>query len=97
MSDFANLLGKLDHSAKQVASRTRKHYESDDESDKHTANKKQKVTGPKIFHPPSDAHKLTIKLSFLGIGAQKSGTSWLHEILNLNHDLSLPMYVSSIH
>lgn len=42
------------------------------------------------FVPPHDAHELTVEISFLCIGAQKAGTTWLHEILRRHPDLSLP-------
>ena len=39
---------------------------------------------------PRDVNQLSIQLSFLGIGAQKAGTSWLHSMLGLHSQLSLP-------
>ena len=39
---------------------------------------------------PHDVNQLSIQLSFLGIGAQKAGTSWLHSMLGLHSQLSLP-------
>jgi len=40
---------------------------------------------------PSDQQDLTIQLSFLCIGAQKAGTTWLHEILQLHPNVCLPV------
>eukprot|EP00978_Attheya_sp_CCMP212_P007518 scaffold17420_cov39-Attheya_sp.AAC.1 len=40
--------------------------------------------------PPRDIRDLSISVSFLCIGAQKAGTTWLHEMLRQNPRLSLP-------
>lgn len=39
---------------------------------------------------PSDAGELSVKLSFLCIGAQKAGSTWLHEMLRRHPSLCLP-------
>ena len=45
------------------------------------------------FVLPRDIKDLSVTVSFLGIGAQKAGTSWLHKMLSVHEDLSLPEYV----
>lgn len=37
-----------------------------------------------------DLQELTVHISFLGIGAQKAGTSWLHTMLSCHPQLNLP-------
>ena len=44
----------------------------------------------KVVKLPNDARDLTINLSFLCIGAQKSATSWLHNILDLHKSINVP-------
>lgn len=39
---------------------------------------------------PSDYRQLTVRVGFFCIGAQKGGTTWLHEMLSKCKDLSLP-------
>eukprot|EP00562_Extubocellulus_spinifer_P000491 CAMPEP_0178480572 /NCGR_PEP_ID=MMETSP0696-20121128/5767_1 /TAXON_ID=265572 /ORGANISM="Extubocellulus spinifer, Strain CCMP396" /LENGTH=355 /DNA_ID=CAMNT_0020108021 /DNA_START=86 /DNA_END=1153 /DNA_ORIENTATION=- len=39
---------------------------------------------------PADKRELTLSISFLCIGAQKSGTTWLHELLSKHPSLCLP-------
>ena len=46
---------------------------------------------PASSTPPIDLQDLSIKLSFLCIGAQKAGTTWLHEILQSHPNLCLPV------
>lgn len=61
---------------------------------KHSSN--QKMEGPvsiRTPHVPRDIKDLSVKVSFLGIGAQKAGTSWLHKMLSVHEHLSLPEYV----
>lgn len=40
---------------------------------------------------PRDIHQLTIRPSFFCIGAQKAGTTWLHEMLRRHDGISLPV------
>jgi hypothetical protein len=37
------------------------------------------------------------KLFFLGIGAEKAGTSWLHNCLNKNIEVNLPIQIKELH
>lgn len=109
MSEFAKLLGKLETSAnKAVESATstnRKRPKPSDvnattsDNEESKANristyKKQRVKDRQnVSVLPRDINDLTIKISFLGIGAQKAGTSWLHKMLSVHDNLSLPEYV----
>jgi len=49
--------------------------------------KRKSIKNPR----PTDVDQLSITLSFLCIGAQKAGTSWLHQILSQHSNLSLPI------
>ena len=109
MSEFAKLLGRLESSAnkavKSATSTNRKRTQpskidattSDNEENKvnRTSRYKKQRVDDKQFNlvAPRDIKDLTIKISFLGIGAQKAGTSWLHKMLSVHDNLSLPEYV----
>jgi hypothetical protein len=103
MSDFAKLLGNLKNTAKKASASSSKRSRLDedpenkndhhDNYDKHgRVSKKSKVqlVEKQITAMPKDVNQLSIKLSFLGIGAQKAGTSWLHQMLGFHENLSLP-------
>ncbi len=93
MSDFNQLLGKLQATAQKVAtSKKRKTHEEgvDDTSSNCAAPPSRKRKGASLIRRPVDFHDLTINISFLCIGAQKAGTTWLHQMLNLHPDLCLP-------
>lgn len=82
MSDFTSLLGQLDQSAKRApreqGSEDRRKRPRRDEVRKNDESL------------PADARELKIKISFLCIGAQKAGTTWLHEMLRKIPGLGLP-------
>jgi len=46
---------------------------------------------------PRDYKGLSIKLSFLCIGAQKAGTTWLHKMLQQNPSICLPQHQKELH
>ncbi len=98
MSNFANLLGKLENSANLAVKTSRKRPQpskndgdSCDRTDtaRRSQIKKLKEDNVASF-VPRDVNQLSIEISFLGIGAQKSGTTWLHKILSAHQNLSLP-------
>jgi len=49
------------------------------------------------FIPPKDYKDMSIPLSFLCIGAQKAGTTWLHEILRTHPNICLPRNCKEVH
>ena len=92
MSDFASLLGKLQDAAKseKEATANKKKRKVQDSQDQEQQNSRQRQRQePKIIRP-RDAHELKVKVSFFCIGAQKAGTTWLHEMLNRHPNLALP-------
>lgn len=93
MSDFASLLGKLQDTAKTAQEATAnpkkrrvRHVQEDQEQQN---SKRRQRTERKVVRP-RDIHDLKVKISFLCIGAQKAGTTWLHEMLNRHPNLALP-------
>lgn len=46
---------------------------------------------------PNDTHLLSVKIDFLCIGAQKAGTTWLHEMLRKIPGLGLPQNTKEVH
>lgn len=46
---------------------------------------------------PRDHRDLTVSLSFLCIGAQKAGTTWLHEMLQNHSQVALPIRQKELH
>ena len=96
MSDFASLLGSLKQSAKQAkdtGQNDRKRRaatattSSTDAAAASTSNKKHRPTP----REPRDKRELTLSISFFCIGAQKAGTTWLHEVLLQHPSLCLPI------
>ena len=96
MSDFASLLGSLKQSAKQAkdtGQNDRKRRaatattSSTDAAAASTSNKKHRPTP----REPRDKRELTLSISFFCIGAQKAGTTWLHEVLRQHPSLCLPI------
>lgn len=90
MSDFASLLGHLDQSAKRVSK------EQDSINRRKRPRRDREEVASEIDNEndqslPPDAGQLKIRLSFVCIGAQKAGTSWLHEMLCKIPSLSLPI------
>ena len=97
MSDFSKLLGKLQTSVKRTVESS-SHQSIDQISgrsgDGDRQFKRQKVAEKSEQSAlPKDINQLTVPVKFLGIGCQKGGTSWLHRMLELHDNLSLPKYV----
>ena len=104
MSSFSDLLGQFQKSAKTLSTQSKQQNKSKKESRqlivkrKHDSfsndgidNKKK----PKKRRLPNydDVKDLRgLNISFLCIGAQKAGTTWLHELLKLHPQLNLPLF-----
>ena len=67
-----------------------KRRRKDDEKSSRVRNCKDAEYVRHTYDPPADADQLTVQVSFLCIGAQKSGTTWLHETLRRHPVLCLP-------
>jgi len=99
MNDFASQLGKLQQTA--AAAKAQNSPKSDERDETVKKRRRQNKSGSPFDLPsqnrmafystPHDIDKLTVDISFLCIGAQKSGTTWLHEILRRHPGLSLPV------
>ena len=106
MSSFSDLLGQFQKSAqtlsaaqsKQSQKKTKNDQQSqqqvkrkhdDDSSLYGTTNKKWANNNNKKRKVPSDLRGFNIH--FLCIGAQKAGTTWLHELLKLHPQFNLPL------
>jgi hypothetical protein len=96
MSDFASLLGSLKKSATQAkedarsggsGERDRKRRAATGVDGSATSNNKKHCPTPS---EPRDKRELTLSISFFCIGAQKAGTTWLHEMLRQHRSLCLP-------
>jgi hypothetical protein len=84
MSDFAALLSQLDQSAKRAP------REQGSENRGKRPRRVRDELRKNDDSLPADARELKIKLSFLCIGAQKAGTTWLHEMMRKIPGLGLP-------
>jgi hypothetical protein len=108
MSDFASLLSsfKQDASAASAASKS----PAESASAKTQLSRKRPLakttsaatpTSHVVPHFPSihsnTRKKTDFELSFLGIGAQKAGTTWLHKLLQKCDDISLPKEQKEVH
>ena len=95
MSDsFGSLLKQLKNTA-QVAAKAKQEVEERrkrprEYKDDDTIATKDDGHPPKHRLCVRDLQELTIRVSFLVIGAQKAGTSWLHEMLSRHPQLKLP-------
>ena len=91
MSDFAKLLGKLQDTAntakEAVAKNPNKRKIQDHDEEKQHISRKRRES--QVIRP-RDIDDLKVSVSFLCIGAQKAGTTWLHEMLRRHKGLSLP-------
>lgn len=91
MSDFAERLGKLKHAVNDKTDgvlttsqkKRRRNQQKETTSDAEVPNKR-------LTSRPRDFQDLNVKVSFLCIGAQKSGTTWLHVMLKKLPMLCLP-------
>lgn len=83
MSDFASMLKGLEATAKRAAQ----------EPTPSVRHKKRPRSPP----PSRDVDQLSIDLAFMCIGAQKAGTTWLHEMLKRSGAVGLPCNTKEIH
>ena len=104
MSNFAAFLDTFKETAKRSAPTTqsvpskRSKIDKDGESKEQQQQQKRQqkrqdrsMTASKhIDFPPSDQRNLTVDVSFLCIGAQKAGTTWLYEILKKIDTVGVP-------
>ena len=109
MSDFASLLSsfKQDASAVSAASKSSSGAATSSNQDRQQNNKPSRkrplatTSAPASPHFPSmhsNKRKNTdFELTFLGIGAQKAGTTWLHKLLQKCSDISLPQEQKEVH
>lgn len=92
MSDFSKLLSQLQESAKAVSTSSTASITQQQPKRKASFHE-QTQEAPRKRHVvmrPKDFNLLTIKISFLCIGAQKAGTTWLYHMLRKFDTLSLP-------
>merc|ERR1719223_544803 len=92
MSDFSQLLhelkGKAEEAKQHTSSKKRKR------SDKNSGE----VSEASERNYPKDIAELGgFKLDFLCIGAQKAGTTWLHEMLSRHTNIVLPSEKKELH
>jgi hypothetical protein len=75
-NNFASLLSDLSKTAKRVKEQPSDHTPS--------SKKRHRPEGSTGIndHLPADMHQLTLKVTFMCIGAQKAGTTWLYEMLD---------------
>ena len=102
MSDFASLLNsfKQDASAASTSSAKRS-------GQQHQLSRKRphaQVTTPSRHFTPqfpsmhsNRRRNIGFELNFLGIGAQKAGTTWLHKLLQKCDDICLPKNKKEVH
>jgi hypothetical protein len=96
MSDFASLLSGL----KKTVHQTKRKWEAPSSSSpRDHRNKKRNLSSSSSPRPllPRDISDLHISLSFLCIGAQKAGTTWLDEMLRKIPHVALPTQQKEVH
>mmetsp|Transcript_22384 Transcript_22384/g.33075 ORF Transcript_22384/g.33075 Transcript_22384/m.33075 type:complete len:331 (-) Transcript_22384:45-1037(-) len=86
MSDFTSLLQNFQKSSAKRAIPLKKPK----------ASKRQRVVNENESLS-NDVHLLSVKIDFLCIGAQKAGTTWLHEMLQKIPGLGLPKNTKEVH
>ena len=109
MSDFSSLLQQLTNTANQVQTTNTNSKQKRDRSqssnhiskknhDTSLANtKRRRIQNKKLNNVPRDFNELSIELSFLCIGAQKAGTTWLHKMLQYHEGIALPKHQKELH
>ena len=104
MSDFASLLSsfKQDASAVSAASKTAPLRNQEREQNKPSRKRpfSTTTTSPSPHFPSMHANNrksFVFELTWIGIGAQKAGTTWLHKLLQKCNDISLPKDQKEIH
>ena len=113
MSDFASLLSSFKQNASSVASAAPAPKKSSATSNTTQSRKRPFPTNNtssalssinhshSIPHFPSLHHgtrkETDFELNFMGIGAQKAGTTWLHKLLQKCHVISLPQKQKEVH
>ena len=101
MSNFASLLGDLKQSAQRAAAKTTSSGDGHSSvpvirdgkrpaSASTTSSSSTPTKRPRHSREPADKKDLSLSISFLCIGAQKGGTTWLHEQLRKHPQLCLP-------
>ena len=83
MSNFASLLNNFEQTAKRGANDAQGNGQKRARVEKETENERGDL-------PPRDMRQLSVRVSFLCIGAQKAGTTWLYELLKKVPDVGLP-------
>lgn len=78
------------HSSSSSASSKKRKLQEHSETQQAPRRRQLDVHVQPRLRRPHDIHELKVKVSFLCIGAQKAGTTWLHEMLRRHQDLSLP-------
>jgi len=78
------------HSSSSSASSKKRKLQEHSETQQAPRRRQLDVHVQPRLRRPHDIHDLKVKVSFLCIGAQKAGTTWLHEMLRRHQDLSLP-------
>lgn len=104
MSDFSSLLSsfKQDASAASAVSKSAVAKSSTQSSRKRplptsaVASKSHSIPNFPSIHSNNRNHN-DFELNFLGIGAQKAGTTWLHKLLQKCNDISLPQEQKEVH
>lgn len=98
MSNFNKMLGMLQESVKLARNNesVTKRKTTMDSNETVSQEINMKTSNPttskrrRIFHAPPDKHLLTVNIAFLCIGAQKAGTTWMHNMLRKFDELALP-------
>lgn len=91
MSDFSHLLHQLQGKAEEAKRHTSKKRKKNGQD----RDKDSEATQSNL---PKDSSELGgFKIHFLCIGAQKAGTTWLHEMLSHHTDIALPSEKKEIH
>mmetsp|Transcript_5197 Transcript_5197/g.7727 ORF Transcript_5197/g.7727 Transcript_5197/m.7727 type:complete len:323 (-) Transcript_5197:436-1404(-) len=94
MSDFSQLL----HQLKGKAEEAKQHTSSKKRKRSNNNNGEVSEASQRNYPNPKDIAELGgFKLHFLCIGAQKAGTTWLHEMLSRHTNIVLPSEKKEIH
>lgn len=105
MSDFASLLSSFKQDASAVSAASKKSSNQERQQTNNVPSRKRPFA---TTITPSDAPQFPLmhsnrrkstdfELTFLGIGAQKAGTTWLHKLLQKCTDVSLPQNQKEVH
>ena len=103
MSDFASLLSSFKKDASAVSASGKSSNQERQQSQNKPSRKRPFATIATSAAPhfPSmhnnNRKSSDFELTFLGIGAQKAGTTWLHKLLQKCTDISLPQEQKEVH